>query len=68
MDDHKEGEAISKITKVISFKSDLQLLHLRATSYDSLGDLTSTIQDCEVALCVDSSHTNTLDLYQKVQQ
>ncbi|PHT93806.1 hypothetical protein T459_01688 [Capsicum annuum] len=68
MDDHKEAEAIAELTKVISFKPDLQLLHLRAASYDSMGDLTSTIRDCEAALCLDSSHTDTLDLYQKVQQ
>lgn len=68
MDDHKEAEAIAELTKVISFKPDLQLLHLRAAFHDSMGDLTSAIRDCEAALCLDSSHADTLDLYQKVQQ
>ncbi|CAN4115879.1 unnamed protein product [Withania somnifera] len=68
MDDHKEAEAIAELTKVISFKPDLQLLHLRAAFYDSMGDLTSAIRDCEAALCLDPSHADTLDLYQKIQQ
>ncbi|CAN4106146.1 unnamed protein product [Withania somnifera] len=33
-----------------------------------IGDLTSAIRDCEAALCLDSNHADTLDLYQKVQQ
>lgn len=68
MDDHKETEAIAELTKAISFKPDLQVLHLRAAFHDSMGDLTSAIRDCEAALCLDSSHADTLELYQKVQQ
>ncbi|KAF7143272.1 hypothetical protein RHSIM_Rhsim05G0222500 [Rhododendron simsii] len=36
MDDHKEGETISELSKAISFKPDLQLLHLRAPFHDSM--------------------------------
>lgn len=65
MDDHKEEEAIAELTKAIAFKPDLQLLHLRAAFYDSMGNSASTIRDCETALCLDPSHADTLDLYKK---
>ncbi|KAK1271477.1 Ethylene-overproduction protein 1 [Acorus gramineus] len=65
MDDHKEAEAIAELSKAISFKPDLQLLHLRAAFHDSMGDTTSTLRDCEAALCLDPNHTDTLDLYSK---
>ncbi|KAJ8570901.1 hypothetical protein K7X08_037873 [Anisodus acutangulus] len=68
MDDHKESEAISELTKVIAFKPDLHLLHLRAAFHDSMGDPISTIRDCEAALCLDSSHADTLELYSKARQ
>ncbi|KAF7143900.1 hypothetical protein RHSIM_Rhsim05G0222700 [Rhododendron simsii] len=42
MDDHKEAEAISELSKAISFKPDLQLLHLHAAFHDSMGDYIST--------------------------
>ncbi|KAF7143690.1 hypothetical protein RHSIM_Rhsim05G0205000 [Rhododendron simsii] len=65
MDDHKEAEAISKLSKAISFKPDLQLLHLCAAFHDSMGDYISTRCDCEVALCLDPSHTDTIELYHR---
>ena len=68
MDDHKESEAISELTKAIAFKPDLQLLHLRAAFHDSMGDYSSTRRDCEAALCLDPSHTDTLDLYQRARE
>ncbi|XP_057512838.1 ethylene-overproduction protein 1-like [Actinidia eriantha] len=68
MDDHKESEAISELTKAIAFKPDLQLLHLRAAFHDSMGDYSSTLRDCEAALCLDPGHTDTLDLYQRARE
>lgn len=68
MDDHKEAEAISELTKAISFKPDLQLLHLRAAFHDSMGDYTSTRQDCEAALCLDPSHADTIELYHRARE
>ncbi|GER26657.1 ethylene-overproduction protein 1 [Striga asiatica] len=65
MDDHKEAEAISELTKAIAFKSDLQLLHLRAAFHDSMGDYSSTIRDCEAALCLEPNHSDTIELYRK---
>lgn len=67
MDDHKEAEAIAELTKAIAFKPDLQVLHLRAAFHDSMCDYASTVRDCEAALCLDPSHAETLDLYQKAQ-
>ncbi|GFY83800.1 tetratricopeptide repeat (TPR)-containing protein [Actinidia rufa] len=68
MDDHKESEAIAELTKALVFKPDLQLLHLRAAFHDSMGDYSSTRRDCEAALCLDPSHTDTLDLYQRARE
>ncbi|KAG8374444.1 hypothetical protein BUALT_Bualt11G0132500 [Buddleja alternifolia] len=68
MDDHKEGEAIAVLTKAISFKPDLQLLHLRAAFHDSMGDYSSTLQDCEAALCLDPKHADSIELYRKAQK
>lgn len=65
MDDHKEVEAIEELSRAINFKPDLQLLHLRAAFYDSMGDCVSTVRDCEAALCLDPSHTETLELCNK---
>ncbi|KAI8557109.1 hypothetical protein RHMOL_Rhmol05G0309400 [Rhododendron molle] len=65
MDDHKEAEAISKLSKAISFKPYLQLLHLCAAFHDSMGDYISTRCDCEVALCLDPSHTDSIELYHR---
>ncbi|GKV22053.1 hypothetical protein SLEP1_g31957 [Rubroshorea leprosula] len=66
MDDYNEDEAIAELTKVIGFKLDLQLLHLRAAFHDSVGDHESAIRDCEAALCLDPGHSDTLELYNKV--
>ncbi|XP_062095034.1 ethylene-overproduction protein 1 [Humulus lupulus] len=63
MDDHKEKEAIIELSKPIAFKPDLQLLHLRAAFYESMNDYASTIRDCAAALCLDSSHADTIELY-----
>lgn len=68
MDDHKEAEAISELTKAITFKPDLQLLHLRAAFHDSMGDFVSTLRDSEAALCLDPSHADTLELCNKAQE
>ncbi|XP_068318332.1 ethylene-overproduction protein 1-like isoform X1 [Pyrus communis] len=68
MDDHKEGEAIEELTKAITFKPDLQLLHLRAAFHESMGDFVSTVRDCEAALCLDPNHADTHDLYAKSRE
>ncbi|OIW04381.1 hypothetical protein TanjilG_32573 [Lupinus angustifolius] len=68
MDEQKETEAVEELTKAISFKPDLQMLHLRAAFYESMGDLNSALQDCQAALCLDPNHTDTLDLYQRAQK
>ncbi|OWM68730.1 hypothetical protein CDL15_Pgr024917 [Punica granatum] len=65
MDDQKEAEAVEELTRAIAFKPDLQMLHLRAAFYESIGDLSSALQDCEAALCLDPTHMDTLDLYQR---
>ncbi|OMO84985.1 Tetratricopeptide TPR-1 [Corchorus capsularis] len=68
MDDHKENEAIAELTKALSFKPDLQLLHLRAAFHDSMSDYTSALRDCEAALCLDPCHSDSLQLYNKVSE
>ncbi|KAL9374411.1 hypothetical protein Peur_034031 [Populus x canadensis] len=68
MDDHKEAEAIRELARVIAFKPDLQLLHLRAAFYDSMGDTSCTLRDCEAALCLDPNHTGTIELYKRAQE
>ncbi|KAJ6818770.1 ethylene-overproduction protein 1 [Iris pallida] len=65
MDERKEEEAITELSRAISFKPDLQLLHLRAAFYDSMGNTASTLRDCEAALCLDPNHVDTLELYNK---
>ncbi|XP_010529900.1 PREDICTED: ethylene-overproduction protein 1 isoform X2 [Tarenaya hassleriana] len=65
MDDHKEAEAIAELSRAIAFKPDLQLLHLRAAFYDSMGECTAARRDCEAALCVDPGHADTVELYHK---
>ncbi|KAI9388523.1 hypothetical protein POPTR_009G075300v4 [Populus trichocarpa] len=67
MDDQKETEALEELTKAIAFKPELQMLHLRAAFYESMGDKTSARQDCEAALCLDQNHTDTLNLYNRTQ-
>lgn len=65
MDDREEEEAISELSRALSFKLDLQLLHLRAAFYDSMGDTPATLRDCEAALCIEPDHSDTLELYNK---
>ncbi|KAK2414743.1 ethylene-overproduction protein [Trifolium repens] len=68
MDDHKETEAIAELSRAINFKPELQLLHLRAAFYDSMGDFVSTVRDCEAALCLDPSHAEMLELCNKARE
>lgn len=68
MDDHKEAEAIEELSRAIDFKPDLQLLHLRAAFYDSMGDFVSAVRDCEAALCLDPIHNEILDLCNKARE
>ena len=65
MDDQKENEAVEELTKALSFRPDLQMLHLRAAFYDAIGDVTSALRDCQAALCLDPNHAETLDLYNR---
>ncbi|KAI9091672.1 hypothetical protein K1719_028115 [Acacia pycnantha] len=68
MDEQKETEAVEELTKAINFKPDLQMLHLRAAFYESMGDLASALQDCQAALCLDPNHSDTLNLYRRTQK
>jgi Tfp pilus assembly protein PilF len=65
MDEGKEEEAIAELSGAIAFKPDVQLLHLRAAFFDSMGDTESALRDCEAALCLDPTHGDTLELYSK---
>ncbi|EAY74374.1 hypothetical protein OsI_02261 [Oryza sativa Indica Group] len=56
MDESKEDEAIGELSQAIAFRADLQLLHLRAAFFDSMGDNANTLRDCEAALCLDPTH------------
>ncbi|XP_024388746.1 ethylene-overproduction protein 1 [Physcomitrium patens] len=66
MDGHKEREAIMELSKAIAFKADLQLLHLRAAFHDCNEDFEGAKRDCRAALSVDPSHSDTLELHNKV--
>ncbi|CAJ1960441.1 unnamed protein product [Sphenostylis stenocarpa] len=68
MDEQKETEALEELTKAIKFKPDMQMLHLRAAFYESMGDLSSSLQDCQAALCLDPNHAGTLDLYRRMRK
>lgn len=68
MDDHKEAEAIAELTRAIGFKPDVQLLHLRAAFFESMGDYVSTLRDCEAALCLDPDHPEVLELCNKAKE
>lgn len=67
MDDQREYEAVEELTKAIAFKPDLQMLNLRAAFHESMNDLSSALQDCQAALCLDPSHKDTLELYHRTQ-
>ncbi|CAN0902148.1 Ethylene-overproduction protein 1 [Linum grandiflorum] len=67
MDDQKETEAVEELSKAIAFKPELQMLHLRAAFYESMGDTISALRDCEAALCLDPNHIDTLDLYNRTK-
>lgn len=67
MDDHKEEEAIAELSRALTFKPDLQLLHLRAAFYDSMGNYAATLRDCEAALCIEPDHSDTLELYDRAR-
>lgn len=67
MDEQKESEAVEELTRAIVFKPDLQILHLRAAFHESIGDVSSALQDCQAALCMDPNHTDTLDLYNRAR-
>jgi hypothetical protein len=67
-DGREQGRAGDRgaVARHVAFMSDLQLLHhLRASFFDSMGDNASTLRDCEVALCLDPTHGDTLELYSK---
>ena len=63
---NKENEALKELNKAIAFKPELQMLHLWAAFYESMGELHSALKDCESALCLDPNHMDTLDLYNKM--
>lgn len=67
MDDQKENEAVEELTKAITFRPDLQMLHLRAAFYDSMGDSISAQRDCQAALSLDPNHSDTIDLYSRAR-
>ncbi|XP_071720285.1 ethylene-overproduction protein 1 [Rutidosis leptorrhynchoides] len=68
MDEQKESEAVEELTKAIAFKPELQMLHLRAAFYESMGDLNLALRDCEAALCLDPNHKETIELYNRIQK
>nr|XP_043612109.1 ethylene-overproduction protein 1 [Erigeron canadensis] len=68
MDEQKESEAVEELTKAISFKPELQMLHLRAAFYESMSDYNLALRDCEAALCLDPNHKETLELYHRTQK
>ncbi|KAI7984082.1 ETO1-like protein 1 [Camellia lanceoleosa] len=56
MDNHKEKEAISELSRAIAFKADLNLLHLRAAFHEHIGDVMGALRDYRVAVSVDPNH------------
>ncbi|KAI7992385.1 ETO1-like protein 1 [Camellia lanceoleosa] len=56
MDNHKEKEAISELSRAIAFKADLNLLHLRAAFHEHIGDVMGALRDYQVAVSVDPNH------------
>ncbi|KAG2380676.1 Ethylene-overproduction protein [Vigna angularis] len=62
------AEAIAELSRAIDFKPDLQLLHLRAAFYESMGDYASAVRDCEAGLCLDPNNNEILDLCNKARE
>lgn len=66
MDSHKESEAIEELSRAISFKADLHLLHLRAAFHEHVGDVSGALRDCRAALSLDPNHQEMLELHSRV--
>jgi hypothetical protein len=66
MDSHKENDAIAELSRAISFKADLHLLHLRAAFHEHIGDVPSALRDCRAALSLDPNHQEMLELQKRV--
>ncbi|KAJ3675588.1 hypothetical protein LUZ60_004630 [Juncus effusus] len=66
MDNHKEEEAISELSRAIAFKADLHLLHLRAAFHEHVGNVSAALRDCRAALSVDPTHQEMLELHTRV--
>ncbi|KNA05527.1 hypothetical protein SOVF_189490 [Spinacia oleracea] len=66
MDSHKEKEAIEELSRAISFKADVHLLHLRAAFHEHIGDVMGALRDCRAALSVDPNHQEMLELHSRV--
>ncbi|XP_066396821.1 ETO1-like protein 1 [Miscanthus floridulus] len=66
MDSHKENNAIAELSRAISFKADLHLLHLRAAFHEHIGDVPSALRDCRAALSLDPNHQEMLELQKRV--
>eukprot|EP00850_Spirogloea_muscicola_P003450 SM000014S00238 [mRNA] locus=s14:101975:104971:- [translate_table: standard] len=62
MDSRQEAEALAELSRTITFKADLQLLHLRAAFHECMGDKELAIRDCHAALAIDPTHADTLEL------
>ncbi|XP_024520512.1 ethylene-overproduction protein 1 [Selaginella moellendorffii] len=67
MDSQRDREAIAELSKAIAFKADLQLLHLRAAFHECSGEISDALRDCRAALSIDPTHSDTLELYGRVQ-
>ncbi|XP_047339985.1 ethylene-overproduction protein 1-like [Impatiens glandulifera] len=67
MDEQREMEVVEELTKAIAFKLDMQMLYLRAAFYESMGELSLLIRDCEAALCLDPTHKDTVDMYNRMR-
>jgi len=66
MDSHKENDAIAELSRAITFKADLHLLHLRAAFHEHIGDVPSALRDCRAALSLDPNHQEMLELQKRV--
>ena len=66
MDSHKEEEAIAELSRAISFKADVHLLHLRAAFHEHVGNVLGALRDCRAALSVDPNHQEMLELHSRV--